>query len=112
MKDCGEERRQAQVLRQRLGERVGPLLCQLDEVLDKRLVATFFVTLQALLIHRHSRHGLLLSELGAFILSPSQAPAGTKRLSNLLRSRRWEAAVVADFLWQQAARAVQQLQQD
>jgi hypothetical protein len=47
-------------------------------------------------------HGLLLSELGAYLLTPEQAPAGTKRLSNLLRSPRWTAHLIADWLWQQA----------
>lgn len=98
MDNSGEERRQAQVVRQRLGEMVRPLLRELDVCLDKRLVATFFTALQAIVVHRHSRHGLLLSELGGYILSPSQAPAGTKRLSNLLRSRRWAARVIDGFL--------------
>jgi hypothetical protein len=44
---------------------------------------------------------LLLSELGAYLLCPDQAPAGTKRLSNLLRSSRWCATLIADWLWQQ-----------
>jgi Transposase DDE domain len=111
MKDSAEERDRAQELRQRLGEMVCPLLRELDVRLDKRLVATFFATLQALVTHRHSRCGLLLSELGGYILSPSQAPAGTKRLSNLLRSRRWEATVVERFLWRRAEQRVQELNQ-
>ena len=35
------------------------------------------MTLQALLLFRHRAHGLLLSELGAFLLDPEHAPAGT-----------------------------------
>jgi hypothetical protein len=91
---------------------VRPLLRELDAQLDKRLVATFFTALQAIVVHRHSRHGLLLSELGGYILHPRQAPAGTKRLSNLLRSRRWTATVIDDFMWQQATRSVEQLEQN
>jgi hypothetical protein len=34
--------------------------------------------------------GLYLSELGSYILSPAKAPAGTKRIPNLLRSPKWE----------------------
>ena len=52
--------------------------------------------------HRHTRYGLLLSELGAYILSANQAPAGTKRLSNLLRSPKWTYALIERFLWRQA----------
>lgn len=109
MKDSAQEREQAQVLRRQLGELVRPLLRELDAKLDKRLVATFFTTLQALVMHRHNRCGLLLSELGGYILSPSQAPAGTKRLSNLLRSRRWQATVIERFLWGRAEQTVEEL---
>jgi hypothetical protein len=52
---------------------------------------------------------LLLSELGAFILQPRQAPAGTKRLSNLLRSPKWNSAVIEGFLWRRASEQVNQL---
>jgi hypothetical protein len=58
---------------------VAPLVAELDEQLDKRLVRTFVKTLQAMVMFRHSSQGLLLSELGSYITSPSQAPAGTKR---------------------------------
>jgi hypothetical protein len=54
--------------------------------------------------------GLLLSELGAYLLSPAQAPAGTKRLSNLLRSSHWSAQDVAQYLWQEATAQVAQWQ--
>ena len=68
---------------------IGPLEQWLDQQLDRRLVRTFFLALAAIVRLRHSRSGLLLSELGAHVLSPDQAPAGTKRLSNLLRSPKW-----------------------
>jgi hypothetical protein len=51
----------------------------------------------------------LLSELGAYLLTPAQAPAGTKRLSNLLRSSHWRASLLVDWLWQQADARVQAL---
>lgn len=111
MNKSDEERKQAQGIREQLGVMVRPLLRQLDELLDKRLVATFFALVQAIIIHRHGRNGLLLSELGGYLLSPAQAVAGTKRLSNLLRSRRWSAEVIDDFLWQRADEAVHQLAQ-
>jgi hypothetical protein len=43
-----------------------------------------------------------LSELGGFLLSPDQAPAGTKRISNLLRCMKWTFEIIARFLWQKA----------
>jgi hypothetical protein len=43
-----------------------------------------------------------------YLLSPAHAPAGTKRISNLLHSPRWSYHVLERFLWR---RAEQQLQQ-
>jgi hypothetical protein len=82
-------------------------LDQLDAQIDRRLVRTFHATIEARLRFRHRAHGLLLSELGGERLGPARAPAGTKRLSNLLRSRKWSAALIADFLWQQAQTRIQ-----
>lgn len=79
-----------------------PLLLWLDARLDKRLVRPFLQTGQAILQFRHRAHGLLLSELGAYVLSPVQAPAGTKRLSHLLHSPKWTASLIERFLWDQA----------
>ena len=82
----------ADQLRQRLHTFLAPLLQALDAQIDARLVRTFAATLEVLLRFRHRQYGLLLSELGAFLLSPDRAPAGTKRLSNLLRSKKWRAS--------------------
>lgn len=71
---------------------------------------TFLLALQAILVCRHSRYGLLLSELGGYLLSPDHAPAGTQRLSNLLRSRKWSFHLIQSYLWQQAEQARQTLQ--
>ena len=81
---------------------VAPLLESLEQRLDKRLVRTALRTLHALVVFRHTRYGLFLSELGAYILSATHAPAGTKRLSNLLRSPKWRHTAIEDFLWEQA----------
>src|SRR5689334_13740299 len=88
---------------------LAPLLRTLDHQLDRRLVSTFLATLIAIVQWRNRAHGLLLSELGAYLVTPEQAPAGTKRLSNLLRSPRWRASLLADWLWQQADGRVQAL---
>jgi hypothetical protein len=75
-----------------------PLLVSLDQHLDARLVRTLVHTIAALLQWRNRAQGLLLSELGGYVLSPAHAPAGTKRLSNLLRSTKWAAADIAAYL--------------
>ncbi len=93
----------AAALRQHLGVFLAPLLVTLDAHLDCRLVRTFAASIEAIVRWRNRAHGLLLSELGGYLLSPDHAPAGTKRLSNLLRSPKWSAALIAQFLWQQAA---------
>jgi len=66
-----------------------PVQQQLLIHLDKRLVATFFDLFVSILLFRNSKMALLLSELGGFICGHDHAPAGTKRISNLLRSKNW-----------------------
>src|SRR5205814_8984080 len=68
---------------------LGPLLVVLDAYIDKRFVQTFVRAIAAIITFRNQAQGLCLSELGAFITNPAQAPAGTKRLSNLLRCPKW-----------------------
>jgi Transposase DDE domain len=88
---------------------LAPILRTLDRRLDRRLVGTFLATLIAIVQWRNRPHGLLLSELGGYLLTPQHAPAGTKRLSNLLRSPYWSASLIADWLWQQADARLQAL---
>jgi hypothetical protein len=92
----------ASALRQRLTAFLAPLLVSLDAALDRRLVHTFALSIDAIIRWRNRAHGLLLSELGGYLLTPEHAPAGTKRLSNLLRSPKWSALVIEAFLWKQA----------
>ena len=96
----------AHTLRQSLLTFLLPLLTELDEVIDKRLVKTFYKTIEAIVTFRHSSLGLLLSELGGYIVSPDKAPAGTKRISNLLRSQKWAFGQLENFLWKRADEAV------
>jgi hypothetical protein len=86
-----------------------PLLVLLDQHLDARLVRTLVHTVVALVQWRNRAQGLLLSELGAYLLSPAHAPAGTKRLSNLLRSTKWAAADITAYLWQRADTRLEEL---
>ena len=110
MNNCQQKPRQAQEVGEQLSAFVKPLIVQLDKQIDKRLARTFQLTLQAIITFRHTRYGLLLSELGGYILSPDRAPAGTKRLSNLLRSSKWSYQLIREFLWQQAEGAIEQLE--
>lgn len=93
----------------RLDHFLAPLLVDLDVLLDVRLVRTFAALVHVIIQFRHNSHGLLLTELGSALMSPAQAPAGTKRISNLLRSRRWTGALIEHFLWRQADRRITQL---
>lgn len=88
-----------------------PLLAQLDAQIDRRLVQTFARTIDAILSFRNRPHGLLLSELGGYLLDPKHAAAGTKRLSNLLRSSKWSAQLSEAFLWQRATTYLEELEQ-
>jgi hypothetical protein len=83
-----------------------PLLKQLDRTLDLRLVRTLADSVTAIVRHRQPLTALLLSELGSYICDPQHAPAGTKRLANLLHSSNWQAASIADYLLQEAQRRV------
>jgi hypothetical protein len=101
----------AQGLSAQLAHFLFPLLVELDRRLDKRLVRTFLQSVAVILTFRDRANGLLLSELGGYLLSPDQAPAGTKRLSNLLHSIRWRATLIRDYLWQRASAQLAQWQQ-
>lgn len=85
------------------------LLTGLDSSLDRRLVETFLAVVLAIIMHRNRPQGLLLSELGGYIKPAWQAPAGTKRISNLLRSSGWGADLIETYLWVQAEQRVEAL---
>src|SRR5439155_24349672 len=97
--------------RERLASFLAPLLSTLDAQIDARLVRTLRAAVEAILSLRHRNYGLLLSELGGYLLSAAHAPAGTKRLSNLLRSSHWSEAFIERFLWQQADARLEELEQ-
>lgn len=99
---------QSEVLAELCYRFVSPLLQALHTQMDRRVVHTFLDLLPVIVMHRHRNQGLLLSELGGFLLGAQHAPAGTKRISNLLRSRGWNSQVVEDYLWQQADQAIDQ----
>jgi hypothetical protein len=70
----------AQGLTEQLALFLFPLLVTLDQLLDKRLVRTFLHTIQVIIAYRDRVGGLLLSELGGYLLSPDQAKAGNQAL--------------------------------
>ncbi len=92
---------------------LSPLLLILDRLLDKRLVRTLVQCCVAIIRFRNSKHGLLLSELGSYMDGYSGlsgcAPAGTKRLSNLLRSLKWRALHIEEYLLSEANKEVEAL---
>lgn len=76
-----------------------PLEAKLLAQIDKRLVATFSTLFFSILLFRNHKMGLLLSELGSYIAGYAHAPAGTKRLSNLLRCKKWDASLMDEFFF-------------
>ena len=99
----------AEFFSHRLDVFIAPLVKQLDEALDKRLVDTFSGLCQCIIRLRSRSTSLLLSELGGYLLSFDKAPAGTKRISNLLRSPKWEDKVITDYLRSQARQYIERL---
>jgi hypothetical protein len=85
------------------------LLEQLNVGMDRRLVQTLLSLVMVILMHRHRNHGLLLSELGSYLLDPDQAPAGTKRISRLLHAPGWSSEDIVTYLWEQGDRRVEEL---
>lgn len=101
-----EDQQEREAISQQLSKQLEtfftPLLTCLDAYLDTRLVRTFLLSVAAILTFRNLKYGLCLSELGSYILSGAQAPAGTKRLSRLLHSKKWEKRLLEHFLWNRA----------
>ncbi len=88
---------------------LSPLLDHLDDRIDKRLVRTFFDVFVSILRFRNRPFGLVLSQLGSYVLNPRQAPAGTKRVSNLLRSKKWSHRDIEAFQLKRAQKRVAEL---
>lgn len=83
-----------------------PLLRELDRKLDVRLVRTMADAVLAIVRHRNRALALLLSELGSVILGPKHAPAGTKRLANLIHSHKWGAGDIQAYLLEEEGQIV------
>lgn len=105
---AAEKQEKSKELEEKLVRMLRPVLVELKQRLDRRLVKTFLGLVMTILMHRHRSEGLLLSELGSYLLEPEHGQAGTKRISNLLHSGKWEAKVIEEFLWQQGTQRVEE----
>lgn len=104
-----------QEIAQMLEAYLSPLLLVLDRLLDKRLVRTLVQCCIAIIRFRNNKQGLLLSELGSYLdgypgLSAT-ATAGTKRISNLLRSIKWSVLHIDRYLLEEAGKEVRKLKE-
>lgn len=106
----GEGQERSRALEQQLVKMIWSVLADLKQKVDRRLVKTFLGVVIVLVMYRHRNQGLVLSELGGYLLEAHQGPAGTKRISNLVHSVRWEAGLIEDFHWQRADQRVEQIQ--
>ena len=101
----------ARQLAERVSYLLAPLLPTLERPLDVRLVRTFLATIAVMLQFRHRAQGLWLRASGAWLTCPEQAPAGTTRLSNRLRSPKWTSALIDSSWWQHADEHGEHLEQ-
>lgn len=85
---------------------------ELDKQIDNRYVQTFFNLFVAILAFRNRSMGLLLSELGGYITGFRSAPAGTKRISNMLRCKKWTHELIDKFLFDRAKQRVDQMKSE
>ena len=87
---------------------LGPLLLELDQWLDKRLIRMLVQAVEAILTFRDRVNGLLLSQLGEMMDGvEGKGKGGTKRLSRLIHSLDWSAVIIERFLWKRATEQIQ-----
>ncbi len=97
----------SQFLLKQMETYLSSLTHELNDSLDFRFVKTFFDLFAAIIINRNQKMTLLLSELGGFIAGFDKAPAGTKRISNLLRCGDWTHHFIDTWLFARALERVQ-----
>jgi hypothetical protein len=86
-----------------------PLLEELHQKVDRRLVKTLLDLIMVILMHRHRNNGLLLSELGDELMGGERGPAGVKRIASLVHSRRWESSLILKYLWKRGNEQIKEL---
>ena len=106
------EQKAGHFLLHQTGSYLNSFLEDLDRQIDSRLVSTFYNLFVTILMFRNRSMGLILSELGGYICGFAKAPAGTKRISNLLLSKKWQASLIDTFLFNRTTDRVKELEQD
>lgn len=104
-----ERQEKSRRMEEHLVELLWPLLLRLKENLDRRVVNTLLGVVMVIVMHRHRNNGLLLSELGSYLLGAEGSRAGTKRISTLVHSGRWEAKLIEEYFWQAGTQEVEAL---
>lgn len=89
-----------------------PLVERLDAYLDKRLVQTFLQGIRTIIEARNQTPGLVISELGALLLSGREATAGEKRIHRLLASEKWSEELIKVFQWNEAQNRYEELRRE
>ena len=95
-----------------LEQYLDPLVEKLDAYLDKRLVQTFLQGIRTIIEARNQTPGLVISELGALLLSGREATAGEKRIHRLLTSEKWSEELIKVFQWNDAQNRYEELRRE
>lgn len=82
---------------------------ELFQQIDTRLARTFFDLFIAILSFRNRSMGLLLTELGGYVSGFKSAPAGTKKISNLLRCKGWTHQLIDNFFFNRGKERIEGL---
>ena len=106
---AAEKQEKSRVVEGQLVKLLWPVLVSLRQKLDRRLVKRFLGLVMAIVMHRHRNHGLLLSELGGYLLGAEHGRAGTKRISNLIHTEKWSGEMLEGYFWQAATQRVEEL---
>jgi len=94
-----EKKQDSRELENKCWEYLRPLLEQMHELVDRRVVKTLLDLVMVILMHRNRNNGLLLSELGDHLLGGERGPAGVKRIANLIHSVKWGSILIVNYLW-------------
>ena len=73
-----EKQEKSKALEEQVVKLLRPVLVDIKQRVDRRLVKTFLGLVLAIdIMHRHRNNGLLLSEVGGYLLGPEHCQAGT-----------------------------------
>ena len=106
-----EKAQEGREVENRCWEYLKPLLEELHQKVDRRLVKTMLDVVLVILMHRNRNSGLLLSELGDHLLGGERGPAGVKRIASLLHSKRWRSGLIVKYLWGRGNEKVKELRE-